>query len=901
MSKQIKGSLDVGRYATTQGKNLTRTVSGDTFDVNGNLEIDSYTREEFDEIISVLPLSHYGSFNFLPAGVSGSFEGASDVPTYRYRKILVEDDGVLTILRPGTNGSRRGLYYSYLDNILSTGDLNTSVNTNKEYKPGYFGSTYSAKMAYASDSGVVAGIAFDASNVPYTFISMTNGTLNDAQHVGSIVPLATLQPNNGVIRFVMTGNTEIFFFVDIRNGNRYTFELRSVPISEVQSSASTLTVTEYQNWTTTSFYGSVYTETNIVMNNVLQSTNAADQPYMLLPSNISAAEPYMLGADYYAAQNASGTIRLRIEGDGYVATLNANARPQHSFSLLIDPSTKVATLDSGNIAPINVVDNGSLVLQCTGATLTSDPIITLNGSRGNYVLCYYYFDNGTTIAIGSGNLGQTPTQIMRATYPGATSVYDTLQTRSHTSTNYIDGLMNNTYGSPVGSDVGAFEWLPNNRYKVGSYVERSSFKLSLNEYKPNPTFTFGSVSMGTIKGFEPTTNRKIVDNVFNNRLFISSIAGTTISTNGGVLIQDVKLSTPLTYDQNMTGTGSISISNTLLLNLKNQQLANATLPVDLSNRTNITLYVPQQTNIPVFALISGVTTTHTNYIKIVEVVVDTRSGNITSLTFSRLVHESSGSLGDYSGNSTFGVAETSAGITIYDAGDFYFIGGMDPYLYKTIGDTTSTTWRAKVTKSTAQMDSFIVTGAYQAHVPTGGIQPWAVPGVGFGYIDFTKNFDDDLVRTIFQPVGTTLADYNNWTATGSPILLAGQDVAQGFIVYFTEPTSVLLSGKSFTLPITTINLTSIKANPANSTFNVYVIMQEGLAKYFITETVIAETGTSAYNTFWIGTITTNALQISNIAIQKRSRLDVFGASLEQAGSSFPVSYGLPSNSGTINW
>ena len=66
------------------------------------------------------------------------------------------------------------------------------------------------------------------------------------------------------------------------------------------------------------------------------------------------------------------------------------------------------------------------------------------------------------------------------------------------------------------------------------------------------------------------------------------------------------------------------------------------------------------------------------------------------------------------------------------------------------------------------------------------------------------------------------------------------------------------------MPIQNIDLTTVKANPANTTFNVYVIMQEGIAQYLITEQVIAESGTSAYNTLWIGTVTTNSIQISNI-------------------------------------
>ncbi|AFC21593.1 hypothetical protein GAP32_143 [Cronobacter phage vB_CsaM_GAP32] len=902
MAKQVKGTVDVARYATSQGRNIARSVSGLDFDDNGNLSIDAYTTEEFNKIISVIPISHYGSFNYLPAGVYGSYEGASDVPAYRYRKIFVEDNGSLIILRSGTNGAKRGLYYSFMDNILTTSNLNSSINTNREYKPGYFGSTYTAKMAFASDARVCAGLAFNSSNDQFIFISWMNNTLNDTQHVGSIVPAATLLPNNGSVRFVMTGNTEIYFFVEVSDGNNLILELRSVPISQIRTSATTLTVTEYANWTTNGFYGKSISNRNIVLNETKVSKNASEQPYMLIPQDAIGYEPYMTGVDIYAAQNSAGQIRLRVVGDAWCTTSFRSIRPKHNYSFLLNPSTKVATLEAGNNAPLTITDPGSgTSLNVAGQTYTTDPVLTFNGQRSNQIMGYFYFDDGDIIAIATENIGSAATKIIRAHYPNATSVFNTLQVRNYISTNFAYGAMNTAFGAPVGSEVLSFEWLPNNRYKVGSTIAASTYRQSVNQYKPNPTYTFGSVSLGTINGFEPTANRYITNSTLDYKLFINTINGTTVTTNGGIFVENEKLSSALSYNEDMVGSGNMSINNTLLTNLKNQQLANATLSVDTTNTSCITLFVPQQTNCPAFALISAVTPSRQNYLKIIEVNVNTRTGVISTLTFKRLVYEDSGNFGSISYPGTYGISSAAVGITIYDAGTFYVIGGVDPYMYRTVGDTNSITWRAKVTKSTGQMDDFVVASTYQAHTPNDGQLPTAVPGVGFGYIDFFRNREDDRVRIIFQPVGTTLAQYNSWTPNGNPILLASQDVAQGFIIYFTENTSVLLSGKSFTMPIQNIDLRTVKANPANSTFHIYVTMEEGLAKYMATETVIAETGTTAYNTFWIGTVTTNANQISSINVLKRSRLDVFGASLEAAGSSFPVSYGLPSGSGIINW
>lgn len=896
MAKKILGNLQVGRYASSQGRTLTRSVGGANFSTSGNLEIDSYTQDEFNKIISVLPLSHYGSFNYIPAGVYGSYEGASDVINYRYRKLFVEDDGTLMILRPGTNGAKRGVYYSYLNNVLSTTALNGAINTNKEYKPGYFGSSMTAKYVFATDNRVTSGVAVDSSNAQYVFVSWMNGTLNDTQHSGVFIQYSTILPNGGTVRFVMTGNTEIFFFVEVSTGSNLAFEVRSVPISQVQAGIIA-TVTTYSTWSTTGFYGTVTNSPALTIIPLLQSSNAGDNPYMLFPAATVSANPFMTGVDIYAAQNSAGTIRLRVVGDAWCTTPLRNIRPKHTFSFLLNVTAKTATLEAGNVAPLTITDPGSgSVLNVSGSTYSTDPIPTLNTNRSNYVMGYYYFNNGTTLAIASPNQGDT--LLVRGNYPNATSVYDTLQVRSHpTSINYTQSNMNYQYGSPVGSNLMSMEWLPNNRYRVTSLI--GSWINSVNQYVPCATYTFDSVSLGTINGYRPTTNRYASTYDNNHRFFISTINGNTVTTNGGMFIENAKVSSGLVYDADMNSTGSMSVPNSLLTSFKLAQLPST--GIDMNNVSSITLYVPQQTDCPAFALITAVTTTQTSYVKVIEVNVNTRTGAITTLTFKRSVYEGSGQFGSLAQPATYGVLQASTGLTIYDAGTFYFIGGADPYIYKTTGDSNAITFRAKVTKSTGQMDSFVPTSSYQNHVPSSGSMPFAAPGVGFGYIDYAASWNDDAVRLIFQPCGTTLAQYNAWADVGSPILLASQDVAQGFIIYFTEPTSLLLSGKSFTLPVQNIDLTTVKTNPANSTFYIYAIMEEGLAKYIASETVIAESGTSAYNTFWIGTVTTNALQIDTINIYKRSRLDVFGTSLEAAGSSIPVSYGLPTGSGTINW
>ena len=457
------------------------------------------------------------------------------------------------------------------------------------------------------------------------------------------------------------------------------------------------------------------------------------------------------------------------------------------------------------------------------------------------------------------------------------------------------GQMNNSFGSIIGSYITGPELLSATSTKQVSTQANGSKANSYAVHAANPTFSFRSLTYGTMNGYEPTTNRAQIVMNDTNRVFISTVSGSTVTTNGGIFVQGLRESTPLSYNATGGSSGTISVNSTQLLNLKNSEFAKFTETLSPGASKDCTLYVPQQSDIPAFAMLSTVTDDLQYVYRFIEVNVSSRTGTINTISFKRLV--SSGVYtGGLQGNGTAYLSDSSVGITIYDGGSFYFVGGADPMTRNTIGNSIGIYFRGIVDKSTSQFSRLVVDNTYTSY--SNGTQPFALPGQGFGII----RQEDLNCKQVFFSYGTTIADFDAWTPkVSTPINVVSQDVAQGFIVYFTEETPVMLSGKSFTLPITTINLTSITASPANKTFYVYVQLVQGIAQYTISQNVIAETGTSAYNLFWIGNITTNAIQIDSIDIIKRSRLDIFGESLTAAGSSFPVSYGTPAGTGTINW
>lgn len=127
----------------------------------------------------ILPLSSYGTPDYLPVGLAATFEGATTITSPKDAGMFVEDDGTLIILRNGTNGSGRGVYYAYLRNAM-VGDLRQPIRTNKKYRPDYFPAGMEAAYVISCSESIIMGRLQDANGVlgDY-FISLTNGTYND--------------------------------------------------------------------------------------------------------------------------------------------------------------------------------------------------------------------------------------------------------------------------------------------------------------------------------------------------------------------------------------------------------------------------------------------------------------------------------------------------------------------------------------------------------------------------------------------------------------------------------------------------------------------------------------------------------------------------------------------------
>lgn len=901
MTKRIYGGLDVTHNVTAKGNRTVQSIYGTPFDENGNMELDGYTDEELQEIISVLPLSHYGTHNYLPAGVSGDFVGASENLDRRAIKLFLEDDGTLVFLRSGTNGSSIGVYYSYLANGLNTTNLNSTVNSNKEYRPGYMPSNLYAFGTVPSDSNIVCGYMMDRNTNTQSglvFTSLTKGTLDENQHIGYMINQSTLCPTGGVLKYVFQGSDGYIYYISyMRNNTGNPLDLTIVRVLYNQSTGTT-TATEISGWNGNLFCVQPANNRTIRIADNAFSDIPANRPYMLVPSGLNAQEPFMVDVDIAAAQNpVTNEIRIRMNGDAWATTATYNTRPQHGFSFRVNITTKTIVLDpeyQSTPASLVITDTGSSLVP-SGNIVQSDSIY-MHFSDANLTNTYQYLPKlNSVLCVSTPNLGRPPL-IQRAKVQSNLDEYDLMNWKRRPTVASAYGFMYQTYGSVITNNVFGLELLPNNTTKQSVITGTGGGMRTYAQHGSTANYPFHSLAVGDIVGYEPTVGRGEIYYSDDSCSFISTVQGNNVTTNGGIFIESRRLSTPYSY--NDVGVGSsqrITIDGTAFTNFKNSEFSKVSTPLLSTAEKSAVLYCPQQTDIPAMVLLTAVTPQRGYYARYVEVNVNTRSGNITSISFKRLITEYTDDGSNYVPTTDASFRLNSPGITIYDAGSFYFIGGADPLIRRTVGNDLSYSWSAIIEKSTQQYSRLRSRGGWSSN--SMGTFPFALPNIGFGFAQSV----DYLTRIIFYKIGTTIAEYDAWTIQGAPTNVVSQEVAKGFILYFTENTPVMLSGKSFTMPIQSIDLTTIKENPANTTFHVYVRMEQGVARYFITENVIAETGTVAYNILWIGTVVTNMNQIASVNIIKRSRLDVFGESHEAAGSSFPVSYGMPSGSGTINW
>lgn len=858
----------------------------------------------------ILPVSSFGSKDYLPPNVSGSYEGGTTASSPKVTAALVESDGTLMYLRNGTNGARSGVFYAYLKNAEQASSL-VPVRTNKKYQPAYFPDGYTAAYLTAwSDSALLGRLQDANGNLGNYFLSITNGTFDDSKHVGVV-----LSTNPGSSGEVFVAGNQVYFYQALAPtvGVPVDITVKTIPLADVLAGTATAfsTVTGI---TTNGFSGS-QTADAIRLASVTASANAADKPLILINGtgqttlNFSHFENPGLSS----VVDSSGVIRTKWLAMSYASTLTGASYKYCTFTFTYNPVTKTAALDAGLTTQNSLTLNGASVNW-------SGPIYALGVSQDGT----YSTGNGRRdMCITAGGyffqfwISQTVDTVMisRQKINNFTSRYESIRYNAAT-TDPISALnINPSFGSAIGGYlVGCYMVSPtklatysggqgaNGNYQAGIAVT--------NLEGASDAYTHKSINNGSYLGFAPNKVRAFLA---DQGIDASTVKGPVVEVDAtGVSVScynfcgsDITGSTRREMvDENFVLSGStLTVPDSILTSIANQLASAVSATVGTVIVSSVQVIKSVKFAVPPFAVVHLGNNAGGLWVYVVRLNLTISNNTVTAAT-----------IGAYSApwyvysNQSTGIGRNTAldrlgANQLYDAGTAILIGVASPFGKSTIGSAPMTTFKFKYVKQTDQFVFPTNLGAVSAQPLSSNVGcHFAHPSLGFGYMigDLSAtSVNDFFTKLVFQPMAKTEAEFDSWTvpAKANWRVLASQEVAGGWIVYFTDETPLFMAGSLYSLIPTSIDLTTVSPDPANKTFYVYVQLVQGVPRYVIRETEAADSETSMY----IGRITTTGSGIGQIDINKVDRIGTFRLSATPIGSAIPISSGHPADASTIAW
>lgn len=872
----------------------------------------------------VLPISRYGELSYLPVGVSGDFQGATMNFESRMYPGIIENDGTYVFLRNGTTGTVMGVYYAYMKNAINAPSMVAPTRTNFRYQPAYFPAGTSARWVTKSDGNCILGrlqVAATGALGDY-FLSITNGTFDASKHVGGVIPAASFPSRLDASCNVeaIVGNTNVYLIVTSSSFapmvTPVEFQIWSIPIATVQAAnGGNITPTQLTGWTTTGFGTTFAGTTNVRVAGMQLSTSAANFPMVTYPA--SPAMSLSLFVDNNgdmqtdsAQDPASGNIRIRVMGTWFISVLSSGyaVTGDTIFWLNVNPTAKTAALEGPATAPGTCTYNsGNQTAAYSGGMF--------NTSAGNLVPQPYQGGQSTNVWTKSGywfsitdsdppdygsNIARVKTSSQWANRYAALAPAATVNTRS--SVGFVPA-----YGTALGGRMTGSWLLPGGYMLASSYGPRAdgvTLEWGPVLCKPGALgYTYNSQYNGTLNGLAPSTLRsRLTDKGLNIDSFVAMMsevaANGTVTASGGYFLEGYNVNGYLSVtvvNNVLTGTGSVSLSNAVLQTLKTACWA--ALGLGAPPVSTLQVMVPQNTTIPPFGFLTWTDASKNLWVAMVELAITggSRTSAITGMSVvsaSTPQQTDTGSVIQPINNS---LTWTSGACHIYEGSDAWFVG-CTPKTYLVIpGTGAGHFFRFAIPKSTNRPQWSTL------YIGLGGVTynaPFFMgyPGLGFGECDQNPTSSDNYTKITFNVRATTLAQFNAWTA-GTTYVLVSQDVAQGWIVYFNAATPLIMNGQYVQIQATSIDLTTIKAAPANTTFYVYVSVNAGVGVYSIFTAAQPET----INLMFIGTVVTGATSIASINMQKVSRVDKYRLSATSEGSAISVSPGNPDAAGHLAW
>lgn len=869
---------------------------------------------------TINPISVYGDISWLPPDVSGSFEGSGMASGNAGGFALIEDDGTYIGVRRGTNGTSQGLYYLYVSNAEDRIDNKPPTRMNLRYSPASRPAGFECLDTISSDVTCMVGIGFG--HATYNgFVSLTNGTMDVSKHytgyfnIQSSFGLGIDQSASACV----AGNY-VYIFIPVYSGPWDGFENMGVaeirvwrcPTSSIIAGGA-VSWEPITTWNSTGVWGNTGNATNIVMSPTICSANAANKPLLLHQGRAwlqTTSIPHSGRRSMCCVDPANpNQIRLAIYHTVWSQLANGTQQmPNYAWSFLINVSSKTAVVEDGaNYINHQSPDQNTLSMS-SGAQISAT-LITGYDYQGNYWPNSLVTSRGYLITRATGNQPDEFNTYSLTEITNFVNRFDALRIKKRVVRPIYSVLDKIRTGSDFTNGVFNPRMLPGLWLMYNGTASADSSQFSYGRAKRlqfvgSPTFDYGTINSGVIKGWAPNSTRsEFVGNInFNQGIFISRAAS------DGSLVCDASVGWgPQTY----TNVGGTSINKDLVISgtfgWSNTEANNMAITIarQIFARTNIyayawTLYVPQDANIPVIMMVSASTARDDSVgfrstIAMCELnYTGSRSGTVTGYSLKNVVDSV---MFDKMPGGAYLQYETMGGLQTYKCADgTYLLSVGCPPVLQTYGGQTGMIWYAAVRSGTKTIEASVKRYAHGYYPTSVNPSGFVHPSYGLCKMDYATNQANYNAILAVDVMANTYADFQAWVSKGKYVIGA-QEVEQGWLVYFTADAPVFLAGREWTLPATSIDLRTINASPGNKTFYVYVRLTNTGITYFITTDQVAPTLTMMY----IGTITTISTQISTINIVKKIRVETFELSATHIGSGVPISIGVPSTPGQFLW
>lgn len=930
---QVQAQLlaEVTAHQNKKGQNIHKDVPS---------ALGSYDKAEYDASLDLIldadsgvPMSFYGDREFLPPNITGSFESGSNLTPWSTVAMMMEDNGTLMMLRTGTDGDSKGVYYSYIRNAQTETDLSKIIMSNTRYEPAYFPANLRAMAILHGSQDLIIGVMCNKSDGARNgyFVSLTNNTMDHTKHTGFYMPEGYLF--NVVLKQWVTAGQDgpaqfgvpmgyvkngwAYFLIDLYLEGKVGYRVWRVPVANLIAGALG-GFERVTGWTINRGSGGVIGSDDIVL---------FDSP----------AAPFIFTgapAGLHAVVNSTGARQVMVREDGRV---NAWMQYYSQFYAVDGATQEIGRNYMFNfLIPDNKVIDIARYYNQKGVVNYSGSVFTF----GDCPACPQDETATFKSTLGGQSAASLYTTKFNQMWTHQTSTYYTSRTLYRIDHNQnadpftiFDGRViwgpktqginvTGRYGSGLTESFAAHS-------NIGDFVVScvNNARRSNNQFgrwgvravlEGAPTYQYSSVTGGfAYRGFAPTKNRYqlfdlgIPEGNAIQLLNESDPSGSTVSQ-ARFISRDGPLVRSYNIDENMAASGVVQTSAAVMASLKQQIINNLNArgiglyygPNTVEN-VMFELVVPQRYGgLPPF--VSGLYIGSDRITRMFLYSVDI-AGSRQNVTAASL---QTGTFAQVNSPVAQGVSISldywpECGQTVIRPTNNGFTLGLVPAVVNLVsGDREQllvlATWTGGVWNFVgAPFWNYVqVAPCGFLNFPNRGLYFTKVSEFIRGQIDCGTKMIGTLVAVTTPPTQGVGEYYDAQISNiNNSIVMISQKTVSAWTVYFSDDAPAMLDGVYQLIGQTTYELTP--GVDINKTYHVWIVKINGVLSYKIVDSSTATPAAEA--SLYLGYFTTTNAGLNAVITAKRVAIGGMVLARASQGSGIPLTSGTPNTPGRMNW